>query len=156
AVEPEEITTALFDQVRRGGTTSLQSSPSPFVVPLPPTPLVGRSQELQAICVRLQDLNVRVVTITGAGGIGKTRLALEAAHTLRYDFEDGVYFVELAPLNDATLVADAVAQALGVKERPTQSISATLRDHVGGKQLLLVLDNFEHVVTAASLVSELL
>ena len=96
------------------------------------------------------------MTITGTGGIGKTRLALEAAHALRYDFEDGVYFVELAALNDATLVADAVAQALGVKERPGQSISATLRDHLRAKQLLLVLDNFEHVVTAAPLVSELL
>src|SRR6185369_16470638 len=120
----------------------------PFVVPMPPTPLVSRSDELQAICARLRDRKVHAVTISGTGGIGKTRLALEVAHALRYDFEDGVYFVELAALSDATLVAHAIAQALGVKERPRQSISATLRDHVRAKQLLLVLDNFEHVVTA--------
>ena len=153
AAEPEEATTALFDQIRRGDTAGLQPAQPPFVVPMPPTPLVDRSEELQAICARLQDMNVRAVTITGTGGIGKTRLAIEAAHALRYDFEDGIYFVELAALNDATLVADAVAQALGVKERPGSSISETLRDHLRAKHLLLVLDNFEHVVTAAPLVS---
>jgi predicted ATPase/DNA-binding SARP family transcriptional activator len=156
AVEPEAATTALFDQIRRGDTAGLQPASAPFSVPMPPTPLVNRIDDLQAICARLRDLKVRAVTITGTGGIGKTRLALEAAHALRYDFEDGVYFVELAALNDATLVADAIAQALGVKERPRQRISATLRDHMRAKQLLLVLDNFEHVVTAAPLVSELL
>ncbi len=154
--EPEEATTALFDQIRRGDMAGLQSPQTPFVVPVPPTPLVGRTEELQVICARLRDMNVRALTITGTGGIGKTRLAIEAAHTLRYDFEDGMYFVELASLNDAALVADAVAQVLGVKERPRQSISETLRGHLRSKHLLLVLDNFEHVVKAAPLVSELL
>ncbi len=156
AAEPEEATTTLFDQIRRGDTAGLQPLPPPFVVPMPPTPLVSRTDELQAICARLRDRNARAVTITGTGGIGKTRLALEVAYALRYDFEDGVYFVELAALNDATLVGDAIAQALCAKERPGRSISTTLRDHVGAKQLLLILDNFEHVVTAAPLVSELL
>jgi predicted ATPase/DNA-binding SARP family transcriptional activator/Tfp pilus assembly protein PilF len=156
AVEPEEATTALFDQIRRGDTAGLQPARAPFVVPMPPTPLVDRVEELQAICARLHDLKARAVTITGTGGIGKTRLALEVAHALRYDFEDGIYFVELAALNDATLVAEAIAQALGVKERPRQSMGAALRDHMRAKQLLLILDNFEHVVTAAPLVSELL
>jgi predicted ATPase/DNA-binding SARP family transcriptional activator len=156
AAEPEEATTALFDKIRHGDTAGLQPSPPPFVVPMPPTPLVSRSDELRAICARLRDLNVHCVTITGTGGIGKTRLAIEAAYALRYDFEDGVYFVELAALNDATLVADAIAQALGVKKRSARSIAATLRDHVRAKHLLLVLDNFEHVVAAAPLVAELL
>ena len=155
-VEPEEATRALFDQIRRGDTADLQPALAPFVVPMPPTPLVSRIDDLQAICAQLRDLKVRAVTITGTGGIGKTRLALEASHALRYDFEDGVYFVQLAGLNDASLVADAVAQALGVKERRGQSISATVCDHLRAKQLLLVLDNFEHVLTAAPLVSELL
>ena len=156
AIEPEEMTAALFNQIRRGDTAGLQSPPPPFAVPLPPTPLVGRSEEVQAVCAHLRDMQVRAVTITGAGGIGKTRLAIEVAHTLRYDFEDGIYFVELAALNDATLVVDTVAQALGLREGAGQRISETLRDHLRAKQLLLVLDNFGHVVKAASLVSELL
>ena len=151
AVEPEDATTALYDQIRRGDTASLQPPQPPFVVPLPPTPLVGRGDELAAICARLQDVNGRLLTITGAGGIGKTRLAIEAAHALRYDFEDGIYLVELAALNDAALVADTIARVLGVPERPRHSIGETLREHLRHKQLLLILDNFEHVVAAAPL-----
>jgi predicted ATPase/DNA-binding SARP family transcriptional activator len=156
AVEPEEATTALFDQIRRGDTADVQPALPPFDVPMPPTPIVSRNDELQDICARLRDPKMRAVTISGTGGIGKTRLALEVAHTLRYDFEDGVYFVELAALSDATLVADAIAQTLEVKERARQGMAATLREHVRAKQLLLLLDNFEHVITAAPLVSELL
>jgi len=122
AVEPDEATTALFGQIRRGDTAGLQPTPPPFVVPMPPTPLVSRAAELQTICDRLRALNVRCLTITGTGGIGKTRLAIAAAYALRYDFEDGIYFVELAALSDATLVADAIAQTLGVNERSARSI----------------------------------
>lgn len=156
AVEPEAATTALFDQIRRGDMAGLQPPQVPFKVPLPPTPLVGRAPDLQAICARLQEPQVRALTITGTGGIGKTRLAIEVAVSLRYDFEDGVYFVELAPLNDAALVVDTIAQLLEVKERPGQSLGQTLRAHLRSKHLLLVLDNFEHVGAAAPLVAELL
>ncbi|MBC8076279.1 MAG: AAA family ATPase, partial [Chloroflexales bacterium] len=156
AAEPEKATTTLFDQIRAGNVDSLQPPQAPFVVPALPTPLVGRTAELRAVCARLQDGNARAVTIIGTGGIGKTRLALEAAHTLRYNFEDGVYVVELAALNDATLVVDAIAQALGVKERPGQRISATTRDYLRAKHVLLVLDNFEPGVDAAPGLSELL
>lgn len=128
----------------------------PFVVPAPPTPMVNRVAEVQTICTHLRDRRIRAVTITGIGGIGKTRLALEAAHALHNDFRDGVYFVGLAALKDAALVADGIAQVLGVKERPGQRVSTTLSEHIGSKHLLLVLDNFEHVVTAAPLVSDLL
>lgn len=155
-VEPEDATIALIEQIRRNDTSSFGVRSAPFAVPAPPTPLVNRVAELRAICAHVRDLRTRVVTITGAGGIGKTRLALEAAHALRYDFEDGIAFVELAALDDSALVADAIAQALGVKERPRQSIGAALREHLRAKQMLLVLDNFEHVVAAAPLVSELL
>ena len=106
--------------------------------------------------MRLQDQSVRALTITGTGGIGKTRLAIEVAHALRYDFEDGVYFVELASLNAAGLVTDAVARALSVKERSGQSQAETLRTYVRSKHMLLVIDNFEHVVEAASFIAELL
>jgi predicted ATPase/DNA-binding SARP family transcriptional activator len=156
AAEPEAATSALFEQIRRGDTAGLQSPQAPFIVPVPPTPLIGRTSDLQAICTRLQDPHIRALTVIGTGGIGKTRLALEAAHTLRYDFEDGVYFVELASLNDAALVIDAIAQLLEVKERPGQSLGETLRAHLRSKHLLLVLDNFEHVGDAAPFVAELL
>lgn len=155
-VEPEDATLALIEQIRRNDTAGLVPRSAPFAVPTPPTALVSRAAELRAICAHMRDMRSRALTITGAGGIGKTRLALEAAHALRYDFEDGVYFVELAALDDAALVADEIALALGVQERPRQSIGAALREHLRAKQMLLVLDNFEHVIAAASLVSELL
>lgn len=79
ALEPEEATTALFDQLRRGDTAGLRPAPPPFVVPEPPTPLANRTGKPQAICARLRDQKARAMTITGTGGIGKTRLALEAA-----------------------------------------------------------------------------
>jgi predicted ATPase/DNA-binding SARP family transcriptional activator len=154
--EPEEATTAVFNQIRRGDTAGWQSPSPPFAVPRPPTPLVGRDREHQALCAQLRDPAVRAVTITGAGGIGKTRLSIEVAHTLRHDFEDGIFVVELAAINDVALVASTIARALGVKDRPQQRIDETLRDHLRAKQILLVLDNFEHVVAAAPLVSALL
>jgi predicted ATPase/DNA-binding SARP family transcriptional activator len=155
-IEPEAATTELFDQIRGGDTAGLQSPSIPFVVPVPPVPLIGRTSDLQLICTRLQDPHVRALTITGTGGIGKTRLALEAAHTMRYDFEDGVYFIDLTSLNDAALVIDAIAQLLEVKERPGRRLSETLQAHLRSKHLLLILDNFEHVGAAAPLIAELL
>jgi predicted ATPase/DNA-binding SARP family transcriptional activator len=154
--EPEAATTALAEQIRRGDTAGLAPPPPPFTAPIPPTPLVGRGEALRAICDELRESGGRCLTITGAGGIGKTRLAIEAAHALRYDFEDGVAMVELAALSDAGLVADAVARALAVKERPQQPIREILREQLRDRHLLLVLDNFEHVAEAAPLVAELL
>ncbi len=154
--EPEAATTDVFEQIRSGAMAALRPPQPPFVVPQPPSPLVGRSREVQDICERLQAGNERSLTITGAGGIGKSRLALEAAQALRYDFEDGVFFVELAALNDAALVADTIARVLGITERPHQHVGATLRDHLRAKHVLLILDNFEHVISSAPLVGELL
>jgi predicted ATPase len=154
--EPEEATVALFQQIQRGDVEGLRPRQIPFAVPAPPTPLIGRAQEVQAVCGRLQDAKVHLLTIVGTGGVGKTRLAIEAAHALRYDFEDGVYFVDLAPLSDASLVMNAVAQVLGVPERPEQDVRHALRVYLRSKHLLLVCDNFEHVLPAASLVAELL
>jgi predicted ATPase/DNA-binding SARP family transcriptional activator len=153
---PPEPSEPPGDQRGRGELAGIAPPERPFVVPVPPTPLIGRGDELQVICAYARSVNGRALTITGAGGIGKTRLALEAAHALRDDFTDGVYLVELAALNDAALVASTIAQVLGVQERPPQPISATVRDNLRAKHLLLVLDNFEHVVTAAPLVAELL
>ena len=154
--EPEAATTALISQIRRGATTDLAPARPPFQVPEPPAALISRSSELAALCAQLRNPAARAVTITGTGGIGKTRVALAAAHALRHDFADGVFFVELAPLGDPALVADAIAQTLGVKEQPNQPIRAALRTRLRTRHTLLVLDNFEHVVAAAPLVAELL
>src|SRR6185503_15633212 len=105
---------------------------------------------------RLQADGVRALTLTGPPGVGKTRLALEVAHTLRFDFEDGVSFVELAPLGDPGLVPSAVAQALGVTERAAKTLAASVIAALQPRHMLLVLDNFEHVLEAASFVAELL
>jgi predicted ATPase/DNA-binding SARP family transcriptional activator/Tfp pilus assembly protein PilF len=151
---PEAGTTLLYNQVLQSRLGGLRQQAG-FTVPLPPTPLVGRASELDAVCSKLQN-GARLLTITGTAGIGKTRLALETAYKLRYDYEDGVYYVELAPLNDPLLVGAGIGRVLGLKERPGQDMRHTLQDHLRSKHLLLLLDNFEHVDQAATLVSGLL
>jgi predicted ATPase/DNA-binding SARP family transcriptional activator len=121
-------------------------------LPAPATSLVGRRAQLDDVTALLR--RVRLVTLTGTGGTGKTRLALEAASELAEHFEHGVYFVPLAP-EDATTVPDAIAAALGVEERP-EPLADTLKARLKDRRLLLVTDNFEHVAEAAPLVSELL
>jgi predicted ATPase/Tfp pilus assembly protein PilF len=109
-------------------------------LPFPAEPLVGRKKELADVLMLLRD-SARLVTVTGPGGTGKTRFALEAAAELIESFRDGVWWVGLAPLRDTTLVLPAIATVLGAKD--------DLADDLRGKELLLLLDNFEHVVDAA-------
>jgi predicted ATPase/DNA-binding winged helix-turn-helix (wHTH) protein len=108
------------------------------------TSFVGREREIAQL-VELVTAN-RLVTLTGAGGAGKTRLAIEVAVRLLDAFPGGVWLVELATLSDARLVPQAVAQALHVKEQPTRPVIETLIDHLASKKLLLVLDNAEHLL----------
>ena len=98
----------------------------------------------------------RLVTLTGAGGIGKTRLALQAAAGLLADYPDGVWLVELAPLSDPALVPQAVATALGVRETPGEPLLASLIAALQAKQLLLLLDNCEHLVAACAALADAL
>jgi predicted ATPase/transcriptional regulator with XRE-family HTH domain len=128
--------------------------PSP--PPLPPTPLIGRDHERQRALVWLQNGSERLLTLTGPGGVGKTRLALAIAHDLAAIFPDGVCYVELAVLCDAAQAPSAMVRTLGLREQPGQSPTEHLRTHLREKRLLLVLDNCEHLPRVASLVADLL
>jgi predicted ATPase/class 3 adenylate cyclase len=125
-------------------------------LPVQLTPFLGREQELAAVRERLLQADVRLLTLTGPGGTGKTRLGLQAAADLIDAFRDGVFFVELAAVRDPDRVASTVAHVLGVREGQGQSLMEALKEHLRTKQLLLVLDNFEQILTAAPLVTELL
>ncbi len=120
------------------------------------TPLIGREQEVEAMCALVRRTGVRLVTLTGTGGVGKTRLGLQVATDLLDDFADGVCFVPLAPINDPGLVVPAIAQALGIKEAGEQPLPELLQASLRDKRLLLLLDNFEQVVEAAAWLSDLL
>ena len=123
---------------------------------LPRSPLVGREHAAAAVQTLLLQDTVALLTLTGPGGIGKTRLALQVATNLLDHFVDGVYFTSLAPIRDPQQVCAAIAQTLGVQEAAGPPLVDTLQDYLRDKQLLLVADNFEQVLPAASLIAELL
>jgi predicted ATPase/class 3 adenylate cyclase len=125
---------------------------------LPPqlTPLIGREREVEEVCRRLRSPQVRVLTLTGPGGTGKTRVGLQAAAELTGEFEDGVFFVALAAIADPALVAPTVARALGLTEAGNQPSEELLEGYLRDRQTLLVLDNFEQVLGAAPLIDDIL
>ncbi|HEX7310080.1 MAG TPA: BTAD domain-containing putative transcriptional regulator [Gaiellaceae bacterium] len=124
-------------------------------LPKPPTPLVGRRLEIAAVTALLHREDVRLVTLTGPGGTGKTRLGLAVAEELSTEFRDGVVFVDLAPVADPALLATTIAVALEVEEGDRSAADA-LADHLRDRSILLLVDNFEHLLQGAPLVSELL
>jgi len=122
----------------------------------PGTTLIGRDELIASTCALLLQEGVRLVTLTGAGGSGKTRVALRVSADLAHEFDDGSYVVMLAPVRDAAHVSSAIAAAFDVQESGSRRLEDLIVTHLRDRSLLLTLDNFEHVITAGSFIAELL
>ncbi|MGA7731976.1 MAG: tetratricopeptide repeat protein [Chloroflexia bacterium] len=145
--QPGEIATASPWRVAHRERTNL---------PLPLTSLVGRNRQVEEVKNLLMRERTRLVTLTGAPGIGKSRLSLEAAAEMAGEFEDGVFFVPLASINDPGLVLPAIARVMHIPEAASASLADSVKKYLGDKSALLVLDNFEQVIDAAASVVDLL
>ena len=128
----------------------------PQNLPRQPTPFLGREQQVAEVVDLLRRDDTQLLTLVGPGGTGKTRLALQVAAEVLDDFADGVFFVPLAPLTDPALVPSAIATALGLREEGEQSLASRLHDFLATREVLLVLDNFEHLVDGGPAVWTLL
>jgi predicted ATPase/class 3 adenylate cyclase len=128
----------------------------PTNLPAQPNPIVGREKELREISQILGSDDVRLLTLTGPGGAGKTRLALQTGAELLDGFRSGVFFVSLAPIADEDLLVSTIAQALAIREIAGEDLATTLTAYLSDKQMLLVLDNFEQIVGAAPVIARLL
>jgi DNA-binding SARP family transcriptional activator len=156
-IEPGHELQALEQAIlRQDAALALPAARMKSNIPAPLTPLVGRRLELAALTSLVRSREARLLTLTGPGGTGKTRLAVESAWELISDFADGVCFVDLAAIADPELVATQILGSLEVDEQPGRPVEKTLKEALRGRQLLLVLDKFEGVAAAGPLVTELL
>ncbi|MCA1726838.1 MAG: hypothetical protein LC722_04030 [Actinobacteria bacterium] len=151
---PERLHQLVIDVCRADFPPPRTVDARPNNLPTPLTRFIDRDEVQPEILRLLRD--ARLLTLSGPGGTGKTRLALETARAALTDFEDGAFFVDLSTITDPMLVAVAIAEALGVPENATRPRSEVLMEHLAARELLLVLDNFEQVVDAAPMVGELL
>jgi non-specific serine/threonine protein kinase len=170
AQRAHERATQVFNSVRLKAeekappeVRTLNEAQSDAAASLPPnnlsvqrTSIVGREREIEEICGELRREGMRLLTLTGVGGTGKTTLAHAVAGQLLPEFSDGVFLIELAAIKQPELVASTIAQPLGVKETGGKPIVEALKDYLRGKRMLLVVDNFEQVSAAGSIVAELL
>ena len=145
---PERLYQLVHPSLQRNFPPVHSLETRPNNLPQQLTSFVGRESELAEIRRRLY--KNRLVTVSGVGGLGKTRISLQAAADVLDDFADGVWFVELAPLDDPRLVPQAVASVLGIKEETGRAVATTLMKHVERRELLLVLDNCEHLALAVA------
>lgn len=143
----------LIEELFQPGEAKPQPPPN---LPAQTTPFIGRVQELAEISDLLNDTACRLLTVVGPGGIGKTRLALEVAGRTLATFRDGVYFVPLAPLDCADSIVGAVAEQVDFLFSESGDLKQQLLNFLSGKQLLLVIDNFEHLLAGAELVAQIL
>ena len=176
-VEPQPETTRLYESIKAGETSkitdsklNLQSSTfnlQPTRLPNPATPFVGRVEELTEVTALLQNPDCRMLTLVGPGGIGKTRLSIQTAVRLvdlqKSNFSDGVVFVPLAPVNSPEWLVSAIASSLNLQFRNEQMLNdvpesqkVQLIEYLRDRQILLVLDNFEHLIAGADLLAEIL
>src|ERR1700674_512237 len=155
-IRPERVFQVIASDLRADFPPLKTLDARPNNLPAQTTPFIGREKEIRAIKEQLSNANVRLLTLSGVGGAGKTRLALQAAADMVDDFEHGVFCVPLAALSDPALVLQTIAQAFDVREAAGRKLKEQLKDHLREKQMLLVLDNFEQVIDAAPLISDLL
>ena len=155
-IRPEHIFQLLAPDLARDFPPLHTLENRPNNLPLQPTPFLGRERELAALGKLLRTPTTRLITVTGPGGTGKTRLALQAAADALDDFADGAWFVNLATIDDPALVVPTIARVLGVHETGKQPLVDLLTHHLQDKTLLLLLDNFEQVTAAAPAIADLL
>src|SRR5262245_11220555 len=157
AEELTKLAVALSRPIDLGILTAARNEPRPHNLPQPRTPLIGRAAEIEDVKTRLLASGVRLLTLTGPGGTGKTRLAIQVATDLVPYFVGGVVFVDLAPIAEPDLVVPTVARALNVSDQGDRPLVSVLGEHLNAVgPTLLLIDNFEQVSAAAGIVRELL
>ena len=153
---PERVFQVVADDLPREFPPLVSLDIRPHNLPIHPTALLGRERETDEVRQLILQDGVRLVTLTGPGGTGKTRLSLQIAAELVDEFEDGVFVVELAPISNPALVPVTVAQVLGVRDVGGRPILESLKEYLRRRSMLLVLDNFEQILSAASVVADLM
>ncbi len=147
----------LFEATARGRVTDDQNEPlDAGMLPVPAAPLVGRGEDVRRVCNLLRRPDVRLVTVTGLGGVGKTRATVDIGARLAADFPDGIFFVNLTAVRDSQLVMATIAHATGVRDSGPDPIDRRVASRLRPLRALLLIDNFEQVIDAADVVSTLL